>query len=274
MSPVMQETCGNCKAFLQPEWTKCKICGQEVVADDPVPDVGDAPTGRGRRSKKPKSPRAAAPGAPRATSGSPTSGSRSLHVVLGVLLVVTLGAVAFFALSGDDDGAADDDRPAGESTEEERAAVEALGEWDVTQLPQGVSIELPAPALQQDVTVQVLGVGRIEMAQAQVIEDGRTYIFAGGALPTSVSHLDPDQILLGAVDGVADSVGGTVEATKAVTVDGNPALRARIAARGGRETRMASTIVDGRLFILQVNSAADEELDPVYLQRMIDTFQG
>jgi hypothetical protein len=84
------ETCRSCKAFLQPEWDKCKICGAPRGADAPPPPVDRSGV--------------AAPGSPPESGGGDRGRKIVLAATLGVVvLALVLGGLVVLGSSGDDE---------------------------------------------------------------------------------------------------------------------------------------------------------------------------
>jgi hypothetical protein len=293
------DSCPECRAFLQPDWDRCKICGH--VLGTPTTAEAAAAGGKRRRAKRPPAEpaMAAAPSPPRtrepaaapagrrpappvttpplfADDAPPTPARRSsggsgsrLPWLVGGLVVLAAAVVAYLVLGGDDGPDPYADRPAGESAEGEAEAVEALGDW--ASFPVGsVSVELPAPPFVEESVEQILVIGEMAMVRGETLSGGITYTVASGQLPDAVADREPDELMGRVVDRWATAEAGSVVSSEQITVDGNPAVYAVIDGLE-RDTHLV-VIVDGQTLVeLRV---AGQQPDPLVIQRLIDTYES
>jgi hypothetical protein len=299
------DACPECRAFLQPDWDRCKICGH--VLGTPTTAETEAAVGKKRRSRRaaptpaeapPKATRPArrerpartpAPaavatggatgppspsfpplftdeGAPVTTSPPERTPSGRAGWLVGGVVVVAAAVGAWLVLGGEDEPDQYADRAAGESAEG-AADPTALGDWG--RYPVGaVTVDLPAPPFVDETVEQILVIGEMGMVRGEVLSDGLTYTVAAGPLPDGVADRDPDELIGRVVDRWATAEAGTVQTSEQITVDGAPAVRAAISGLE-RDTHLVAIIDDGMLIELRV---AGQEPDPAALQRMIDTF--
>jgi hypothetical protein len=295
-------TCRGCGALVQPEWDRCKICGWDGSEPEVVLPEGRA----GRRARKadkaqkttkttptveyaappsggtdtltvdlppppraaPAPPRSKAPGAARKPKG---QSETPVWLLAAALVAVIAGCLVIIFKDPDDSSAPPSDVPAAESDPEAGAPEwESLGEWDeYSSSLGGFSVEMPGLPIEEADRMTVPSVGLIELNKATAVSTGTTTTAGWAVIPEGLRD-NPDLMLNGLIRAEADALEGEVAAQKEVTVDGMPALRARVESTIG-EVRLVAIAGQNYVYLLQADAGDQGTL---YLQRLIDTFDA
>ena len=240
------DACPECRAFLQPDWDRCKICGH--VLGTPTTAEAEAAAGKRRRVKRstpaPARRRSAPPARPgppdacgcrRRAAGRPgaapplfaddvapnqatpprpgLTGGRTGWLVAGAVVVG-----GWRSAPGSCSGARRSPIPTPTGPRESPRKAPPTRPRSATGGPiPSVGSRSSSPRRRSSTrrVEQILVIGEMTMARGEVLSGGLTYTVAAGALPEGVADRDPDELLQRVVDRWVAAEAGTVAVVRA-----------------------------------------------------------